>query len=79
MFVVPDEIAVTSPVVAFIVATAVLDELHTILPVAVVDSVVVSFTHKLESPVIAGVTGNAFTVTTKFEAIDSQLFISVTV
>ena len=49
------------------------------VPVAAVDSVVVPFTHKLESPVIAGVVGNAFTVTTKFEATDSQLFVSVTV
>ena len=72
MFVVPDEIAVTKPFVAFIVATAVLDELHTMLSVVVVDSVVVPFTHKLASPVIAGVAGNPFTVTTKSDDMDSH-------
>ena len=65
------------------VATVISDELHTTVPVAVVDKVVVSDKHKELSPVIAGVAGDANCASfVKFEAGETQpelLFVAVTV
>ena len=56
--VVPADTPVTTPVDGFIVATVVLDELHTIVPVAAVDNVIVEPTHTAVGPVMAGADGN---------------------
>ena len=62
MFVLPAEIPVTTPVLLLIVAIAWADELQTIVPMAVVLRVVVSPTHIVLSPVMAGAVGAGLTV-----------------
>ena len=63
MFVLPADTGVTTPVPASIVATAVLEELQTIVPAVEVKFVIVEPIHTSVSPVIATATGKAFTVT----------------
>ena len=63
MSVVPADTPVTTPVEGFIVATAGLDDVQTIVPVAVVDNVIAEPTHTAVDPVIAGAVGNGLTVT----------------
>jgi hypothetical protein len=58
---VPAATPVTKPVDEFIVATPVLTDFQT-PPVVVLDNAVVLATHTLVVPVIAAITGNAFTV-----------------
>ncbi len=55
----------TAPVLASIVATPVFDELHTIVPVAVVaKSLIVSPIHTAFVPVIGGALGSEFSIST---------------
>ena len=73
----PADTPVTTPLL-FIVATPVLEECHTIVPVAVVDRFVVRPTHTEFVPVIAGVAGKAFTVTTVVEVLLQVPLLAVT-
>ena len=63
MFVLPATTGVTTPVLELMVATAVLEEDHAIVPAIEVRFVIVDPMHASVSPVIATATGKALTVT----------------
>ena len=63
MFVLPADTGVTTPVLELMVATAVLEDDHTIVPAIEVWFVIVEPMQTSVSPVIAAATGKALTVT----------------
>ena len=79
MLVLPADTGLTTPVLELIVATAVFDDDHTIVPAMEVRFVIVEPMHTSVPPVIADAIGKAFTVTACVAEVDEQLLPSVTV